>query len=93
MFFAEHLFNIIFILDNKQMCEIPFNYGSFLNARMSAHTSYTKGLQQNSESRKEKPRQGEQRRKMYRSFYSLNIKGGRVVMLGGHHWRKRRSMK
>lgn len=65
------------------MCEIPFNYGSFLNARMSAHTSYTKGLQQNSESRKEKPRQGEQRRKMYRSFYSLNIKGGRVVMSGG----------
>lgn len=79
MFFAEHLFNIIFILGNKQIREIPFNYGIFLSARMSAHTSCTKGLQQNSEShkkKKKKPRQGEQRGKMCRSFKSLNIKGG-----------------
>lgn len=54
MFFAEHLFNIIFILGNKQIREIPFNYGIFLSARMSAHTSCTKGLQQNSESHKKK---------------------------------------
>lgn len=54
MFFAEHLFNIIFILGNKQIHEIPFNYGIFLSARMSAHTSCTKGLQQNSESHKKK---------------------------------------
>lgn len=57
MFFAEHLFNIIFILGNKQIREIPFNYGIFLSARMSAHTSCTKGLQQNSESHKKKKKQ------------------------------------